>query len=182
VIILQKKYIKKLFTRVLLSIILFLISSIYINYSDKTLLTYKKYLYNKTFNFAYINNMYEKYLGGILPLKDVYNEQAVSSEVVDYSNRNSYLDGVSVSLDSSSLVKSFSSGIVVYLGEKEGFNKTVIVQGSDGVDYWYGNLENLNISLYDYIEKDVVLGNPIDGNLYLKFVKNGEVLNYEEFI
>ena len=178
----QKKYIKKLFTRVLISIILFLISSIYINYSDNNLLTYKKYLYNKTFNFAFVNNLYDKYLGGVLPFKKVYKEQQVSGELIDYGNRNSYLDGVSVSLDSSALIKTFSSGIIVYLGEKEGFNKTIIVQGSDGVDYWYGNLENINVTLYDYIDKDVILGNPVDGKLYLKFVKNGEVLNYEEFI
>ena len=90
----QKKYIKKLFTRVLLSIILFLISSIYINYSDNNLLLYKKYLYNKTFNFAHINILYDKYLGGVLPFKNVYKEQVVSSEIIDYSNRKTYLDGV----------------------------------------------------------------------------------------
>lgn len=178
----QKKYIKSLFTRVLISIILFLVSSIYINYSDNNLLIYKKYLYNKTFDFAYVNNLYDKYLGGILPFKKVYNEQVVSSEVNDFSKRKPYLDGVSISLDSSSLIKTFSSGIVVYMGEKEGFNKTIIVQGSDGIDYWYGNLENINVNLYDYVEKDVILGNPIEGEMYLKFVKNGEILNYEEFI
>ena len=178
----QKKYIKILFTRVLLSIILFLISSIYINYSDKNLLNYKKYLYNKTFNFAYVNNLYNKYLGGILPFKNLYKDQVVSTEVLDFSNRCDYLDGVSVSLNSYSLIKTFSSGIVVYLGEKEGFNKTIIIQGSDGIDYWYGNLENINISLYDYLEENVILGNPSNGELYLKFVKDGEVLDYEEFI
>lgn len=178
----NKKYIKSLFTRILLSIILFLISSIYINYSDKTLLTYKKYLYNKTFNFAYINNLYNKYLGGILPFKNIYNDQMVMSGDANYDNNEKYLDGVKINLNESDLIKTFKSGIVVFLGEKEGFNKTIIIQGSDGIDYWYGNLENINVSLYDYLEEDVILGNPINGELYLKFIKNGEVLNYEEFI
>lgn len=178
----NKKYIKSLFTRVLLSIILFLVSSIYINYSDKNLLTYKKYLYDKTFNFSYVNNLYNKYLGNILPFKNIYNDQMVMSSDINYSNRNAYLDGVKIILNENDLIKTFKSGIVVFLGEKEGFNKTIIIQGSDGVDYWYGNLENINVSLYDYLDEDVILGNPINGELYLKFVKNSEVLNYEEFI
>lgn len=177
-----RKYIKTLFTKVLLSIILFLISSIYINYSDNNLLTYKKYLYNKTFDFAFVNELYDKYLGGIVPFKNLYNEQMVMNGVVDYNNREKYEDGVKVYLNESDVIKTLKSGIVVYVGEKDNFGNTVIIQGSDGVDYWYGNLENLSVSLYDYLNDDVLIGNPKDGILYLKFVQNGEILNYEEFI
>lgn len=178
----KKKYIKSLFTRVLVSIILFLISSIFINYSDNNLLMYKKYLYNKTFDFAFVNSVYDKYLGGIVPFKKLYNEQMVMNGVVDYSNREKYQDGVKININENEVIKTLKSGIVVYVGDKDGFGNTIIIQGSDGIDYWYGNLENINISLYDYLNEDVMLGNPQDGILYLKFIKNGEILNYEDFI
>lgn len=167
----------------LLAIILFLVSSIFINYSDKNLLFYKKYLYNKSFNFAYINKIYDKYLGGILPLKNINtNEQVVMSESIDYSNNEPYENGVRVSNLDGKVIKSLESGIIVFIGEKEKLGNTIIIQGSDGVDYWYGNIENSDLSIYDYIDKNVNIGNAKDGVLYLQFAKNGEYLNYEEFI
>lgn len=179
----EKKYIKGLFTRVLLSIILFLITSIFINYSDNNLLWYKKNLYDKTFDFAYVNNLYNKYLGGVIPFKNALNtEQTVMYDYIDYSNGEAYENGVKVNNLNGSTIKNLMSGIVVFIGEKENYGNTIIIQGSDGVDYWYGNLENVGVSLYDYLEKDTILGNPKDGTLYLVFAKNGEYLNYEDYI
>lgn len=179
----QKKYIKRLFTRVLLSIILFLATSIFINYSDANLLLYKKNLYNKSFDFAYVNNLYDKYLGGIIPFKKVLsNEQAVMGEEIDFSNHETYQNGIKVMNLVGANIKSMMSGIVVFIGEKEDYGETIIIQGSDGVDYWYGNLENIGVSLYDYLEQDTILGNPKEGILYLVFAKNGEYLNYEDYI
>lgn len=178
----QKKYIRSLFTRVLVSIILFLVSSIFINYSDSNLLLYKKYCYNQTFNFAYINNFYDKYLGGILPFKNVSSDVMVMEEELVYKEVNKYYDGVKLEVGEGMSIKALESGIVVYLGEKENYGKTVIIQGSDGVDYWYANIDDLSVGLYDYIEKDYILGVNQDSYLYMVFAKNGEYLNYEEFI
>lgn len=178
----HKKYIKSLFTRVMLAIILFLLTSIYINYSDNNLLNYKKYFYNKSFNFSKVNKIYNKYIGGILPFKGEFNDKMVMSSSVDYSKQESFKDGVKISNLEGETIKTLKSGIVVFIGDKEDFGKTIIIQGSDGIDYWYGNLENINVSLYDYLEEDIILGNPIDGILYLKFLKNGEYLNYQDFI
>ncbi len=47
----------------------------------------------------------------------------------------------------------FESGIVVYIGEKENYKQTVIVQQMNGVDVWYGNIKQANVKLYDYVEK-----------------------------
>lgn len=178
----QKKYIKSLFTRVLVSIILFLVTSIFINYSDKNLLFYKRNFYNKSFNFSYVNKLYNKYLGGILPFKNSYNDQMVMSSEANYSNNEEYENGVKIIDLEGENIKALKSGIVVYIGQKENFNETIIIQGSDGIDYWYGNLENINVTLYDYVEEDFILGNPKDGMLYLQFLQNGEYLDYKEFI
>lgn len=177
----EKKYIKSLFTRVLISIILFLITSIFINYSDKNLLFYKQNFYNRSFNFSALNKLYEKYFGGILPFKNNYNEQMVMGEI-NYNNNEAYENGVKVFVQDGENIKSFKSGIVIYVGLKENFNQTVIIQGSDGIDYWYGNLDDINVTLYDYVEEGYILGNPLDGVLYLKFIQNGEHLDYKEFI
>lgn len=177
-----KKYIKRLFTRVLLAIILFLVSSIYINYSDKNLLTYKKYFYNQTFNFVYINKFYDKYLGNLLPIKKEKVEVSVMNDELNIKNKNKYYDGVKLEVGENQTIKSKVSGIVVYLGEKENFGNTIIIQGSDGIDYWYGNLENISVKLYDYVEQDYILGNNLDNYFYMAFAKNGEYLNYEDFV
>lgn len=178
----QKKYIKSLLTRSLLAIILFLLTSIYINYSDKCLLSYKEKFYNKSFNFSYVLKLYNKYLGGILPFKNSYNDKMVISNEVDYSNQEEYDGGVKITKLDNEVIKTLNSGIVVFIGNKESTGNTIIIQGSDGIDYWYGNLENINVSLYDYLEESVILGNAKDGILYLKFIKNGEYLDYQDFI
>ena len=68
------------------------------------------------------------------------------------------------------------------MGEKEGYGNTVIVQGIDGIDIWYGNVTNISISLYDYIDKKSLLGTTKDDVLYLVYKKDGEILNYEEYL
>ena len=35
----------------------------------------------------------------------------------------------------------------------------VIVETVDGIDIWYGNLSNINVKLYDYIDKGSLIGN-----------------------
>ena len=74
------------------------------------------------------------------------------------------------------------SGIVVFSGEKDGYGKTVIIQGIDGVDIWYSNLTNLNITMYDYVEKGDVLGEVDNNEIVLTFMENGEFTSYEKYI
>ena len=46
---------------------------------------------------------------------------------------------------------------------------------------WYGNLSNINVKLYDYIEKGTLIGN-CNKTLYLIHKKDGKVLDYGEKI
>ena len=39
------------------------------------------------------------------------------------------------------------SGIVVFIGDKEGYGNTIIVQRIDGIDEWYGGIVNTNLKL-----------------------------------
>lgn len=177
----SKKYIKNFITRCLISIILFLSISIICNFSDKNLLWFKNNIYDNNINFSFFNKLYNKYINKYLPF-DVYEEKIVMSEELVYESKKDYLNGVSLNVGKSYNMYSLCGGIVVYIGEKEGLGNTVIIQGTDGIDYWYSNIENLSINLYDYIEKDTLIGVTKSEEVYLTFVKNGEYINYEEFI
>lgn len=176
-----KKYIKDFITRCLLCIILFLVISIICNFSDENLLWFKNNIYSNNINFSFFNNVYNKYISKYLPF-NVYEEKIVLSEGLVYESKKEFLNGVSLNVGDNYNMYSLCGGIVVYIGEKEGLGETVIIQGTDGVDYWYSNLENLSVNLYDYIEKDTLVGVSKSDEIFLTFVKNGEYINYEEFI
>jgi len=177
----SKKYVKNLLTRCLVCIILFLLISIICNISDKNLLWFKNNIYDNKINFTYFNKLYKKYIDKYLPF-DLYEEQIVMSEGLVYSSKEKFLNGVSLNVGKNYSLYTLNGGIVVYIGQKEGLGSTVIIQGTDGVDYWYSNIENLSVNLYDYIEKDIIIGTSIDNNIYLTFVKDGEYLDYENYI
>ena len=173
----NKKYVKNLFIRVLLSVILFLVLSIFLNYSDKNILFFKKNFYDKSFNFSGFTKIYQKYFGKALPEAGTL---AVNKNNLSYTELNKYHDGVK--LAGVGTISPFKSGIVVFIGEKENYGNTVIIQGMDGIDYWYGNITDLAIKLYDYVESDTVIANAKGGELHLLFMKNGTILDFEEFI
>lgn len=167
------------FTKLLISIILTLIILILIKSSNIFKINFYKQVYGTNISFAPISNLYNKYIGSL----DVFNNvgsEVVFNEQLIYNNFESYLDGVKLELDNN-LVPINESGIVVFIGEKEGYGNTVIVQRIDGIDEWYGGIVNTNIKLYEYVEKGNLLGE-IDKCLYLVYKKDGNILNYEEYL
>lgn len=176
-----KKYIKGFVTRCLVCIILFLVISIICNFSDKNLLWFKNNMYDNNINFTFFNKIYKKYINKYLPF-DLYDEKIVMSDKFVYSDKEKYLNGVKLNVGKNYNMKSLCGGIVVYIGDKEKLGNTVIIQGTDGVDYWYSNLDNLSVKLYDYIEKDVLIGNTKNEYVYLTFLKDGKYLDYEKYI
>lgn len=176
-----KKYIKGFITRCLVCVILFLVISIICNFSDKNLLWFKNNMYDNNINFTFFNKIYKKYINKYLPF-DLYDEKIVMSDKFVYSDKEKYLNGVKLNVGKNYNMKSLCGGIVVYIGDKEKLGNTVIIQGTDGVDYWYSNLDNLSVKLYDYIEKDVLIGNTKNEYVYLTFLKDGKYLDYEKYI
>ena len=72
--------------------------------------------------------------------------------------------------------------MVIFVGEKENYGNVVIIEGIDGIDIWYGNMETTTVKLYDYIEKNTYLGTTKENILYLIYQKDGKFLNYEEYL
>lgn len=138
----------------------------------------KKYLLETNFEFSKISSIYNKYIGTLT------NEETLpvnSNKILEYTEEEKYKDGVKLTVGENYNINLLESGIVVFIGEKEGYGNTIIVQQSNGIDAWYGNVENVSVKIYDYIEKGTIIGN-VNNTLYLVFQKNGENLNYEDYI
>lgn len=148
--------------------------------------SFKKYfddnVLSTNFDFAYINSIYKKYMGGVLPFSDIIpNTESVFSEKLSYDGFSDYLDGVSLNVSSDYMVPSIGSGLVVFIGYKEGYGNTLIIEGSDGVDIWYSNMNDISVSMYEYVSSGSFIGN-CSNNLYLVFKKDGNVLDYKKYI
>ena len=166
-------------SKLLLSIIFILTSLIYMNISDDTKSNFEKNVLEDNIDFYDINQVYDKYVGDGEKKSDTeltFNDSIIASEVISYG------DSYRLNVGNDYLINIMKPGIIVYIGDKEGLGNTVIVQGNDGVDYWYSNIDNLSVNLYDYIEKDILLGVSRTEYVYLTFVRNGEYVDYEEFI
>lgn len=171
-----RKEIKKVLNKLLLSIIVFLIGMILVKTGLKE--TIKTKLYEESLPFQKLKNTYNKYLGNIIKVeetKEVFNETLV------FNNISKYKDGVKLSVSSNYMVPILESGVVVFIGEKDDYKNTIIVEQVDGIDVFYGNIKSNNIKLYDYVEKGELLGEA-NKELYLVFQKDGAYLDYKEYI
>ena len=121
------------------------------------------------------------YMTGILPIKKEVNTEKVFNEKLKYSSSSVYLDGVKLEVTSNYLVPSLREGMVVFIGNKEGYGNTVIIEDLDGIYNWYGNIDNTSLKLYDYVDKGTLVGE-VNNTLYLVFSKGDKYLNYEEYL
>ena len=134
------------------------------------------------FDFAYVNSLYSKYFGGVLPFSDIFPSiQPVFSEKLSYDGYDDYLDGVSLNVTGNYMVPSIADGLVVFIGYKEGYGNTLILEDSNGVDIWYSNMNDISVSMYQYINRGSFIGN-CSNRLYLVFKKDGNVLDYKKYI
>ena len=154
-----KKNIKRTLNKLLLSIILFLIGMILVKQNPNLKKNIEKNLYEKSLPFQKVKNYYEKHFGNILSLdKITKKEQAVFSEKLVYEKIEDYKDGVKLKVTDNYMVPVLESGVVVYIGNKDGYGSTIIVEQVNGIDTYYSNIKIDNIKLYDYVEKGELLG------------------------
>lgn len=177
-----KKYMKGLAIRVLIVLTIFFSLAIACNYNSNLKETIHKYVFTDGIPFTKIKKIYNKYLGGILPIKKEINTQKVFNEQLNYDALSVYYDGVNLTVSNSYLVPSITEGMVVFIGNKENYNNTIIVEDLNGVYIWYGNISTTSLKLYDYVEKGTYIGEVNNNNLYMVFSKNGKYLNYEEYL
>lgn len=178
------KYVRGLLIRCMALVAIFLIMAIFCKSNQ----VFKDYIitnvYTKNIKFTKVKNLYTKYLGGIVPLEKLSKEitTPVFKEQLEYTNLAKYYDGVKLEVGNNYLVPIITSGMVVFIGDKDNYGKTIIIEGIDGIDIWYGNMETINASLYDYVEAGSLLGTVKDNNLFLIYEKDNQYLDYNEYL
>lgn len=139
-------------------------------------------VYETNFSFSYVNQVYQTLFGQPIPFSKFIKEpvKPTFKEQLVYKKAESYQDGVKLTVENHYLVPIKNSGLVVFVGEKEGYGKTVIIEQMDGIDLWYGGLKEVNVKLYDYVEEGSLLGEVSENTLFLVFKKEGKALDYQE--
>ena len=176
------KYIKGLISRTLIAVIFVLGSIIFTNVSEQNKELYQKYILEDSLEFMKINELYNKLFGKV----DIANKNNDDSKVVfgniTYTNIEPFKNGVKLTVGLNEVVHVITSGIVVFIGEKDDLGNTIIVQGNDGVDIWYSNITDTDIKVYDYVEAGNILGTSNGEDIFLTISKDGEFINYEEYM
>ena len=180
----KKKVVKKktmsIINRVMLTTVVFLIGLIVSRNNTQVKEFINKNIYTPTFKFVDAKKLYNKYFGKYVGEKEETKE--VFTEKISYSDLNVYKDGVKLKVSQNYLVPALESGIVIFMGEKEGYGNTLIIEQINGVDVWYSNIDIKDVKMYDYVEKGALIGESTDDKIYLLFQKNGEFLSYKEYI
>jgi len=171
---------KSIINRTLLTICIVLSIMVICNVSDKFKGYLNKYVFETNYNFARLNALYKKYMIDLKPKSD-NSEKVVKTDGLEYFSKSDYLDGVSIDVGDNYNVSMLESGLVVFIGEREGYGNTIVVQQSNGIDVMYGNMKQVEVKIYDYVEKDSIIGLSND-KLYLTFTSEGRTLDYKTYI
>lgn len=175
----------KFINKILFLVLLMLLCVILCESNPKVKKFVKEEIFEKNLSFAKINKWYKDKFGSVIPIDDIVPSDEnvlVFSEELDYIKEDKYHEGVKLTVSKNYLIPVIKSGIVVFIGEKENYGRTVIVQQVDGIDCWYGNLDTESVKLYDYVEKGSLLGETKQDLLYLVFQKDGDFLDYKNYI
>ena len=176
----SSSWLSKLISKVLISVIFVLASLIYTNISSDNYVLYKEKIINNNLRYSKFKNYYEKYLGRVLP-KNEGKVESVLNTSIKYDHIEDYGTGEKIVFNQNTVIEAIQSGLVVYLGNKDELGYTAIIQGIDDVDVWYSNITNCNLKLYDYVEKNKVIGET-SKDLIINIIKNNNHLKYEEYI
>ena len=178
-----QKYLSNLLSKFLLSIIFLMVSIILIKSNSNIKTFYQKDILTKQINFTKFNDFYTKYFGNILPdytVPSVPTHMASNTEF-DYNNGTPYLNGTKLETTENYPVPIITSGIIVFLGEKDSLGPTCIVQGIVGIDIWYSHIDTSSLNLYDYVTEGKILAPTESNYFYLTIDSNGNYLTYDTY-
>lgn len=157
----KRSIFKSLLSKLLSCLIVIFIVLIISNYSP----SFKSFIYDdvlkNTIDFSKMNKLFNK-------VTDVFKSDKITPVINIERNYEEYLDGIKYTGEGDVIIK--NSGIVTYIGEKEGYNNTIVVQQSDGYYAWYGNIEE-SVKIYDYVESGSKLGS-FEGEYYYVLLKD----------
>lgn len=176
-----KKMLFRILSQIMISVILLLVALIGTrNVSFKNELY--KYVYQDNLSFKEIEGVYKKYFGEILPNDWNDNTEFVSSEKMEYSKAEELDGGVRLSIKKNSIVSAFEGGLVLFVGEKEGYGNTLILEQVDGVEAWYIGVDTNDLKIYDYVDANAIIGTSMKDTIDLYFKRSGEVVDYKNYV
>ncbi|WP_394233098.1 peptidoglycan DD-metalloendopeptidase family protein [Niallia oryzisoli] len=147
---------------------------------------------NEEFQFAAVSDWYESTFGktlALLPTTDSKNEEAgpadtkpqyalpASGKILEDFGENG--QRITIETGQGAAVEAMNEGLVRFIGKQDGFGQTVVIQHADKSESWYGNLSEVDVTLYQYIEKGTKVGKATDnddgtkGSFYFA-IKEGE--------
>lgn len=165
-----KKILSKLFTIVIFTMIVITLS----NTSPKFKSFIVDKVLNSTIDFSFVNKLSNK-------VTNVFKTPNNTLPVVKEENnrKERYKDGIKYIVNKGASVNIKDSGIVTYIGNKDGYNNTVIIQQSNGYYAWYGNIKE-EVKLYDYIESGSKIGETLTNEYYYVLLKDNKPVNLNE--
>ena len=177
------KFLFSVLIKTLVVVAIFLCTLIYIKKDDKNKENIKKIVYQNSLSFAKIYNVYKKYLGDVIPFKNTFKEDAkkVSQDKITYEKIEKDGNGYILTVSQVYPVSSIKSGIIVELRKDDKYNNIIKIQDKNGLNITYGLLDEVDVKLYDYVEKGQLLGK-CTKKLYLIFEKDSKYLSYEEYL
>ena len=176
------KYAKGLITRTLLAVIFVLGSIIFTNINEDNKKMYQSIVLEDSLEFTKINELYQSLFGKVDITHDNEDDATMVSGNITYTNVEPFKNGVKLTVGMNEIVNVITSGIVVFIGEKDDLGNTIIIQGNDGVDIWYSNITDTDIKVYDYLESGNILGTSNSDDIYITISKDGEFISYEEYM
>ncbi len=178
------KKIYNIIIKTFLCVIIFLVLAIICKNNLKLKNKIHYQLYQHHLSFSSIKSIYNKYLGGIIPLEiNNSNEiKEVFKEKINYTGIEKYHDGAKLIVDEKYVVPNQEEGIVVYIGPKDNYGNVIIIENKDNIDIWYGNICNTTHQLYDYIKKGEYIGESCNNYIYIAYNKENNFLNYETYL
>lgn len=165
-----KKILSKLFTIVIFTMIVITLS----NTSPKFKSFIVDKVLNSTIDFSFVNKLSNKVTN---VFKTLNNTLPVVKE--ENNRKEKYKDGIKYIVNKGASVNIKDSGIVTYIGNKDGYNNTVIIQQSNGYYAWYGNIKE-EVKLYDYIESGSKIGETLTNEYYYVLLKDNKPVNLNE--
>ncbi|WP_110927083.1 M23 family metallopeptidase [Bacillus massiliglaciei] len=151
---------------------------------------------DRDFQFASISNWYEGAFGkpiAFLPEQkkteeleeDSYALPAAAKITQSFETNG---EGIILQTSTGEKVEALQEGVVIFAGEKEDLGKTVIIQHDNKSESWYGHLESIDVSLYEFVKRGSELGevtasdDHATGKFYLAIRENGAFIDPKKVI
>ncbi|RDU35118.1 M23 family peptidase [Neobacillus piezotolerans] len=145
---------------------------------------------SQDFQFAWASKWYEDTFGKPLALLPEAQEESGSRQDFSVPALGKILEnfekngqGIMIETEKEAPIEAINAGFVTFAGIKEGIGKTVVVQHADKTESWYGNLDAIEVGLYDYIDKKKVIGtvgpgsDELKGEFYFAIKKGGDFID-----